>query len=119
MAYLRVAQNSAHSQPIIDQPKIQLPNLMACISGLPLPFWRATHAGAINTLIVNRTASVYFIINKKLMSCNIFFLRKGGAFGCPPRFHSVMIINHTLRICPVLLRCELTGCILPYGLCVT
>ena len=62
----------------------------------------------------------YSIIDKISYPSIIFFiLYKKGASMPPTIVLSAWIINHILRICPVLLRCELTGYISPCGLCVT
>lgn len=87
------------------------------MSGLPRPFCRAIHAGAKMIAMVIITHIVYLMISKILMCCSIVMCKK-GRFVRPPSLF-VVIINHILRICPVLLRYELTGYILPYGLCVT
>ncbi len=48
------------------------------MSGLPLPFWRATHAGAKIMPMVSNTHSVYLMINKKSMLFSISSLYKRG-----------------------------------------
>ena len=112
--YFRTAQNNDHSHPTIDQPKTQLPRRTACISGLPLPFWRATHAGAINIPIVIATHIINFAITN--ISCNCIILHKKGRRQSPPLSPFVWIIYHIWHLCPVLLLCVITGYILPYGL---
>ncbi len=54
------------------------------MSGLPLSFWRATHAGAKTIPMVNMHANAYLMINKKLISFNICFCIKGGHLYAPP-----------------------------------
>ena len=71
--YLRVAQNSDHTHAIIDQPKIQLASRTACMSGLPLPFCLAIHAGASIIDINNNTHAAYFANNKISFISIIFF----------------------------------------------
>jgi len=59
-----------------------------------------------------------YILQLIKCSCRISFYKNKGA--CAPRYiYSRVNLYHILPICPVLLQCELTGYILPYGLCVT
>ncbi len=116
--YFFVPQYNAHNHPIIDQPKTQLPNLTACMAGFPLPFWRATHAGANIIPTSINTHAMYLTINKISPASIILFVIKGGVY-MPPPFIPGVIIYHTLRICPVLLRYESIDCISPCDLCVT
>ena len=109
------AQNSDQTHAISDQPKIQLANRTACISGLPLPFCRAIHAGASMITNNNNTQIAYFRTNKISVISIILCIKKGGWY-MPPNILYGMIIYHILRFCPVLLQCELTDCILPYDL---
>lgn len=58
------------------------------MSGLPLPFWRATHAGAKMIPMVSMHANAYLMINKKLILFNICFCIKGGICMPPPVIYS-------------------------------
>lgn len=124
--YLRTAQYNAHSHPIIDQPNTQLPRRTACICGFPLPFWRAIHDGAKITPNNNNTHIAYLPTSKNISQSTDIAVHtlydKGALFMRPPVFSlfiSDRIINHILRLCPVLLRYELIDCISPYDLYVT
>jgi len=115
--YLRIAQYNAHNHPIIDQPNNQLPRRTACMSGLPLPFWRAIHDGANITPINNIAHATYFIHN--IISIPYILLYIKGGVLLPPLDSFGRIIDHILHCCPVLLQYESVDCISPYGLCAT
>lgn len=72
--YFLVAQNKDHIHAMIDQPKIQLAKRTACMSGLPLPFWRAIHAGAKIMPIRIIAQATYFTAIKISMFCIILHI---------------------------------------------
>ena len=57
------------------------------MSGLPLPFWRATQAGANSTANVNNMQIAYLIIGKRSMLFGIFICIKRGRV--PPPVYSL------------------------------
>lgn len=61
-------------------------------------------------------ANAYFAYKKTIPDQFIFLIK--GAFRFAPRT-LVQIIDHILRLCPVLLRYAPIDYILPYGRCVT
>lgn len=118
VGYFLLAQNSDHSQPMPVQLNTQLARRTRIISCLFFAVWRAIHAGANKTMTTNAIEIAYFAIIK-IWCVVIIFVQINGGANAPPYSHFAQIIYHTLPICPVLLLCATTGCILPCGRCAT
>ena len=115
--YFRTAIYNATNHPIPVHPNSQLYIRIHAVAVLFFLFWRANHAGAKIIVIIMIMANIY-LTYKKIKFIQFIFYKSGGVF-CPPYTLFTHIINRILPICPVLLRYEPIGCILPCGRCVT